>query len=57
MSIIEYSFSIHQKKQTNFSGEFGDLFINGQYQQTDDDESIQVNYLKLFRCFILIFLF
>jgi AP-1 complex subunit gamma-1 len=28
-------------------GEFGDLFINGQYQQTDDDESIQVTETEI----------
>lgn len=37
------------------SGEFGDLFINGQYQQTDDDEQIQVNlnpFLSIFISFL-----
>ncbi len=30
------------------SGEFGDLFVSGQYQPSDDDDPTQVNYCELF---------
>jgi hypothetical protein len=29
-----------------FKGEFGDLFVNGQFQKPDDDENIQVNSIN-----------
>jgi len=39
-------------------GEFGDLFVGGQYQHTNDDENIQVNcyfYLSSIR-FLYLFI-
>ena len=28
-----------------FLGEYGDLFVSGQYQQPEDEEAIHVNFL------------
>lgn len=39
------------------SGEYGNLFVSGQYQHTDDEETLQVNIDLVKFCVTIVFIY